>query len=145
MKVGKGRNVQKLFYPGYKTNLGYMIDLKKISFNVPYTCNFFGVASLCRSAHLWRGLFVINLTAMTALCQMLRKYSVVIDIAALGEVAVSCPAQWFMWFILCTLSMVVCRTVTEIVDVFLILILWLNLNDWRSANYGHIKPTYLLQ
>lgn len=27
--------------------------------------------------------------------------------------------------------MVVCRTVAEMVDVFLILILWLNLNDWR--------------
>lgn len=45
------------------------------------------------------------------------------DIAALGEVVVSCLARWFVWFILCTLSMVVCRTATEIVDVFLIFIL----------------------
>lgn len=53
---------------------------------------FFGVASLCRSIHLWRDLFVINFTAMTALWQMLRRYPVVMDIAALGEVVVSCPA-----------------------------------------------------
>lgn len=62
--------------------------LKKISFYVPCTCRVFGVASLCINVHLWSSLFAISLTAMTALCQMLRRYSVVMDIAALGEVVV---------------------------------------------------------
>lgn len=46
-----------LLYPGYKRNLGCMIGLKKISFNIPYTCSFLGVASLSTRVHLWRGLF----------------------------------------------------------------------------------------
>lgn len=119
MKVGKERNVQKLLYPGYKRNLGYKIGLKKICFNVPCTSIFLGWLLRTECSCMKR--FICY--QFNSIVPDVERCSVVMDIAALGEVVVSCPARWFMWFILCTLSMVVCRTVTEIVDVFRILIL----------------------
>lgn len=122
MKVGKGRNVQKLLYPEYKRNPEYMIGFKKISFNIPYTCGFWGSFSVQKCTSMKR-----------CICCQFNSYgSLVPDVekvlcghghCSFGEVVVSCPAWWFVWFILCTLSVVVCRTVTEIVDVFVILIL----------------------
>lgn len=59
-KSRKGKKCPEGFYPGYKRNLGYMIGLKKISFNVPYTCSFLGWL-LCAEVYSYGEVYLLSI------------------------------------------------------------------------------------